>query len=122
MDKLTRARNILNGLNTIDQRCDDIANKNIMRAMQSFNTEQDTVQLMELIIDKTYQIQQLQDLRRRALAVIKTAPEKYRTIIELHFIGGKTLAQIAREINRAENTASRLVCESVQWFADKFIS
>lgn len=120
IDKFTKARQILQGLPKTDQTCKEIEQKNYMRVLSSFSTERDTYELMQVIIDKAYQIQQLQNEKRVAMSIIARAPENYKTVLTLFFLKGKTIAKIAEKIEKGESTTSRLISSAVEWFADEF--
>ncbi|MDR0461738.1 MAG: hypothetical protein LBG88_00140 [Christensenellaceae bacterium] len=100
----------------IDRYCDTIAQSNISHAINSYGCD-DTLGLVERIIEKTYKSQSMHNLKVKIATQIKTAPERIAKVIELHFEKGLRPIEVARELGISERTTFRLIGDTLQWFA-----
>ena len=121
---ILHAKTILAIIPRIDEYCDMIAKANHARAIGSFYASgdspyglQDTYQLMERIIEKTYKAQQLHNLKVKFEKQLETAPEKVKEVIRLFFLKGEKPVQIAKSMGKSERTIFRQIESGVEWVA-----
>jgi len=115
------ARTVLAILPQIDKYCDGIAKSNIARAIGSFDGMRNTEAVMEKIIDKTYQIQQLHNLQVKAQRVLDAVPKKYAEVFNMMFIQKMTAVDIAKVMDICERSVFRLLSQGLEWFADNLM-
>lgn len=118
IDKIKRARAILHALPRLETRIDAECKYTNRLAQNSWNGYEETLSVMQRVIDHTYKIWQMHNLKVRAERIIEYAPKKIRRVIEYTFIDGFDITTLAHKMKTSERTASRLLNKAVQYFAD----
>jgi len=117
MEQIEIARTILRALPHIDKRINAEQNYARRLAINSWNGYEDTLTLMERIIDKTYKSWQLHNLKIRCDRIIGYAPKKIQRVIEVFFMQKNSYSETARKMKISLRTVERLVEEAVEYFA-----
>jgi DNA-directed RNA polymerase specialized sigma subunit len=110
------ARAVLTALPQIDNYCRFVSKTNMARAIDSFESPESAETIMERIIEKTYLIQQLHNIKIKTLAILKDAPEKIAQIADLYFVKGETPKMIAEKLDLTTRTLYRQVDATIEWF------
>ena len=118
MERITIARTILGITPSIDSYCNVVKRKNYYRAINSFNSSEDTYSVMEKIIEKAYQAQQLHNIQVKVYRYLNTLPIKLGRIVEFYFLKNKDPFKIMAELNVSRRTVFRAIEQEIQCFAD----
>ena len=117
MDKNLCAKTLLSSLPHIDKYCESVTRANTARAIASMNDVlQSTQDIMERIIDRTYKVQQLHNLKVKMIEQLKAMKPATAMVLDLHFIKHWTPAKIADRVGLTE----RSVFRQIQIGVDKF--
>jgi DNA-directed RNA polymerase specialized sigma subunit len=119
--KIAYAKTILLALPHVERYCDAIAKANLVSAQTSYGLD-NTYELMERIIDKTYKAQTLHNVKVKVLGAIDKAPKKHKDILKLYFFEKKKAQEIAQIMGTCERTAFRAVDAGVEWLGENLES
>ena len=111
-------RTILEAMPYIDGYCEGITKFNHTRAINSYYGTQDTLALMEKIIEKSYQVQQLHNLKIKTEKQLGTLKPQYGKALTLFFLKAQKAPAIAKEMGIAERTIFRYIEKGLEEFAE----
>ena len=115
------AKTILGILPKIDRYCEVGERANYSRAVNSITGADDTMTLMEKIIDCTFQIDRLRYLKSKVLQMLDHMPENMGAVLRHYFMdGGDTSGRaFDAKMGWAKNSTSRYFKEGVQYVAER---
>ena len=118
-----QARTILAIFPHIDKYCERVDQNIRFNAINSYHLPtQDTYEVMQRIINRTYKAQVLHNLKIKVQKRLALGDEKITRVIDLYFLQGKKPAQMAIELGVSERTVFRSINQAVEWFAGRLES
>ena len=119
IERIPAARAVVATFHRLDQACDLLQKRNHESALNSFNTNCDTYELMDRMIERAYQIQQLNNLKVKTLQIFDAMPQRAYTAIKLHFLCQMSPQDVATEMGVSRATVFRLLQQGIAWLADE---
>ena len=107
------AKTLLAILPRIDEYCESIKKVNLARAIGSRHSEDNTLALMERIIDSTFQADRMRNLKIKIMRQLDAMPKRQGNAVKLYYLKGKEIPQIAAEFGVTERSAWRHVGDGV---------
>jgi hypothetical protein len=117
IENLDLARRVLSALPRIDKRIEAECNYTKRIARNSWNGVESTLVVTQRIIDHTYKIWQLHNLKIRAERIIEYAPKQIRRTIEVFFLMCPNIPDAAHKLKMSMRSTTRLVTEAIEYFA-----
>ena len=117
MKTIPAAKTILAILPQIDKYCEGQTMKNRRSAVYSYNSLKDSETLVNEIIEKTFNIDRLCNLKIQAYDLLSALPKNLGKILELTFIKNKTPDKVSAELNCTYRTFFRRRDKALELFA-----